>query len=49
MIRMATTAMKSGRVLVVSQLAYAEEPAPALFMGLKELVRLLHPSLKVRR
>ncbi len=47
--RMATTAVKSGRVLVVSQLSYGEKPSLALVMGLKELVRLLHPSLKVRR
>lgn len=42
-----TVAVKTGHVLVVPQPSYTEEPSPALVMGLRELVHLLHPSLKV--
>jgi iron complex transport system substrate-binding protein len=43
----ATRAVRRGRVLVVPQPSYTEEPSPALVMGLKELFKLLHPHVKV--
>lgn len=44
-----TRAAKTHQVLVVPQPSYTEEPSPALVMGLEELVKLLHPGLKIAR
>lgn len=38
-------AVKTGRVALIPNSEYVNEPSPALVMGLKELVTLLHPQL----
>ncbi|WP_243239761.1 ABC transporter substrate-binding protein [Sulfobacillus harzensis] len=43
----AITAVKTGHVYLVPNSSYVNEPSPALVMGLKELVTLLHPQLKL--
>ncbi|MDA8206073.1 MAG: ABC transporter substrate-binding protein [Thermaerobacter sp.] len=42
----AITAVKTGHVDAIPNSSYVNEPSPALVMGLKELVKLLHPQLK---
>lgn len=41
----AIQAVKSGHVYALPNSSYVNEPSPALVMGLKELVNLLHPGL----
>ncbi len=41
----AIRAVKTGHVFEVPQPSYIDTPSPAMVMGLKELVRLLHPKL----
>lgn len=41
----AITAVKTGRVEHIPNSAYVNEPSPGVVMGLKELVKLLHPRL----
>lgn len=43
----AITAVKTGHVDLIPNSSYVNEPSPALVMGLKELVALLHPQLKL--
>ncbi|NMP23698.1 ABC transporter substrate-binding protein [Sulfobacillus sp. DSM 109850] len=43
----AITAVKTGHVDVIPDSSYVNEPSPALVMGLKELVKMLHPQLKL--
>jgi iron complex transport system substrate-binding protein len=40
-----TTAVATHHVLVVPVPSYTEQPSPGLVMGLRELVRLLHPGI----
>ncbi len=40
-----TRAVETGHVYEVPQPSYIDTPSPAMVMGLKELVRLLHPHL----
>ncbi len=41
------SAVQTGRVWYVPNSSYVNEPSPALVMGLKELVKLFHPNVKV--
>ncbi len=41
----ATTAVKTHEVVSLPNSSYVNEPSPALVMGLKELVRIIHPHL----
>lgn len=43
----AITAVKTGHVYPVPNSSYVNEPSPALVMGLKQLVTLLHPQLQL--
>lgn len=43
----AITAVKTHHVLLVPNSSYVSEPSPGLVMGLKELIHLIHPRLKV--
>jgi iron complex transport system substrate-binding protein len=43
----AITAVKTGHVDLIPNSSYVNEPSPALVMGLRELVTLLHPQLKL--
>ena len=43
----AITAVITGHVYPVPNSSYVNEPSPALVMGLKQLVTLLHPQLKL--
>ncbi|MCY0879284.1 MAG: ABC transporter substrate-binding protein [Firmicutes bacterium] len=45
----AITAVKTGHIYALPNSSYVNEPSPALVMGLEELVRLLHPGLKLPR
>ncbi len=42
-----TTAVKTGHVYEVTQPSYLDEPAPGLVEGLKELIHLIHPTLRL--
>lgn len=44
----AITAVKTGHVEAVPNPSYINEPSPALVMGLKELVTLIHPHLQLK-
>lgn len=44
----ATVAVKTHHVFEVEQPSYVDEPSPALVMGLKELIAILHPHLQVK-
>lgn len=43
----AIKAVRAGHVYEVTQPSYVDAPSPALVMGLNELVKILHPGLKV--
>ena len=43
----AISAVKTNRVYEVPNSSYIDEPSPALIMGLKELVSILHPAIMV--
>jgi iron complex transport system substrate-binding protein len=43
----AITAVKTGHVYVMPNSSYIDEPSPALVMGLKELVHIIHPHLAI--
>lgn len=43
----AILAVKTGHVYVMPNSSYIDEPSPALVMGLKELVHIIHPHLKI--
>ncbi len=45
----AITAVKTKHVYVLPNSSYTDEPSPALVLGLKELVKVLHPTLHLGR